>query len=199
MHTFPRSPFHIHRSNEALPFSTPAVYICNHTSLFDVLASVAYHPNVCIVAQDWVFASPFFGIVARCAGFIPVKTGIDDIIPLLRHEVEQGSSILIFPEGTRSRYGTLQRFHRGAFYIAEQLQMPMQPLLSVGTFRVMSKGEVFIGKTDITLTVLPPIMPDDHRFGNNYVSRTREVRQYYYRQLTKGHIGQYTKGEIPDK
>ncbi|MBQ9339607.1 MAG: glycosyltransferase [Paludibacteraceae bacterium] len=185
MHTLPTlHPFRIIRHTDVIPLSKPALYICNHNSVFDILAAAAYHTNLCIIAQKWVFTNFFFGLVARCAGFISVSTGIDNILPQLQEEINRGSSLLIFPEGTRSVSGTLQRFHRGAFFIAEQFRLPIQPLLTIGTFKLMSKGNIYIGKSAVTLKVLPTIAIDDDRFGTDYIQRSRHIKQYYIKLIT---------------
>ena len=101
-----------------------------------------------------------------------------------RTEVEKGTSVLVFPEGSRSRNGALCRFHRGAFYLAQQLHVPLQPLLLEDTFRLMSKGEVYIGAAQPTLTFLDPIMPDDPLYQQTYQAMCSRVHQMYINQLT---------------
>lgn len=184
MHTFPASPFHVQREQGALDTRTPAVYIANHTSLFDILAVVAIHPNLTIIAQNWVFSNAFFAATARMAGFVSVTRGYDTIVPQVQKEVSAGTSVLIFPEGGRSRNGVLRRFHQGAFELADRLQLPIQPVLIRGTFRMMSKGEVFIGKTRMTATLLPAIHPDDPQWGQTVRERTKAVHHYYENLLT---------------
>lgn len=179
MHTFPASPFWVVRNEDAVPIDQSAVYIANHTSLFDILAIVAIHPNLTIVAKNWVFSNPFFAATARMAGFMSVACGVDTILPIIEQEIRNGASVLIFPEGGRSPLGTLHRFHRGAFYLAQQMHIPVQPILIKGCFNLMSKGELIIGKSKITLTVLPKMDLETGQWGNTYQEITHTIHQYY--------------------
>lgn len=179
MHTFPASPFRIRREEGSVSLDQPAVYIANHTSLFDILGIVALHPNLTIVTQNWVFSNPFFGAPARMAGFVSVARGFDTIMPIVEQEVREGTSVLIFPEGGRSPLGTLRRFHRGAFYLAQQMHIPVQPIKITGTFNLMSKGELIIGKAKIHLTALPKIDLENGEWGETYQEMTHSVHAYY--------------------
>lgn len=184
MHTFPASPFRIQREEGALPEETPAVYIANHTSLFDILALVAVHPNLTIVTQNWVFYNPFFVATARRAGFVSVAHGFESLVPVIREEIAQGASVLVFPEGGRSPKGVVRRFHRGAFELADMLQIPIQPVKITGMFRMMSKNVLGVGKTRMTVTLLPPIMPEDGSWGKDVRERCKNVQHYYEQLLT---------------
>lgn len=184
MHTFPASPFRVKNREKALPPTTPAVYIANHTSLFDILAAVSVQKNLTIITQQWVFSNPFFAPIARKANFLPASTGYEQMVDQLREEVKKGNSVLIYPEGSRSRNGALMRFHRGAFYIAEQLHIPIQPMLIEGTFNIMSKGELIIGKAQASLSFMDPIYLDDGQWGETYREATHAVHELYKKQLT---------------
>lgn len=184
MHTFPGSPFRVKDRSKALPSTTPAIYIANHNSLFDILAVVSVHPNLTIVTQRWVFSNPFFTAFAHKANFLPATAGFEQMIEQYRAEVEKGTSVLVFPEGSRSRNGALMRFHRGAFYLAQQLHLPIQPIRIDDTIRLMGKGEVRIGRAHPTLTFLDPILPDDPKWGESYQEVCSNVRKMYLNQLT---------------
>ena len=183
IHTFPASPFRIQRKGGYLPMDYPAVYIANHTSLFDILAVVAIHPNLTIIAQNWVFNNPFFAPTAHMAGFLSVSNGFDTIVSKAQEEVESGASVLIFPEGGRSQFGILRRFHRGAFKLTEILHLPIQPVVITGMFKLMSKGELYIGKSKMIATLMPAIMPDDNSWGENGLQRSKSIQRYYEQLL----------------
>ena len=184
VHTFPGSPLRVHDRHKALPSTTPAVYIANHTSLLDVLALVSVQPNLTIVTQNWVFSNPFFAAFAHKSRFLPATAGFEQMAEQYRTEVEKGISVLVFPEGSRSRNGALTRFHRGAFYLAEQLHLPIQPVCLRDTFRLMSKGGIYIGAAQPTLTFLDPIQPGDPKYGESYQQVCSNVRKMYIDQLT---------------
>ena len=110
-------------------FGKPAVIISNHQSLIDTALLFRLCPKAIILTNDWVYNSPVFGHISKLADFYNVSAGIDRIFEKLRGRVEEGYSILVFPEGTRSLTQKIQRFHRGAFYIAEMLEMDIVPIL----------------------------------------------------------------------
>ncbi len=158
----------------------PMLYIANHTSMYDILAVLSVNPKTVVLAQNWVYSNPFFGKLAERARFYSVVDGIEAIEPKLQEAVQDGFSILIFPEGTRSMSGDINRFHRGAFYVAEKLNLPIQPLLIRGMFEILPKAQEFrIGKSDATMEILPAVMPDDSMFGMGYRKRAKGFERYY--------------------
>ena len=159
-------------------FSKPAIIICNHQSLIDTPALLRLHPKIVILTHEWVFRNRIFGPVARVAGFIPVTDSIDNSLELIRQRIDEGYSVLVFPEGHRSKDGHIQRFHRGAFYIAEKLSLDILPVMISGGFDFLPKG-VFWGKPNrLHMKILPRIVPSSQEFGRHYSERTRMVRKY---------------------
>jgi 1-acyl-sn-glycerol-3-phosphate acyltransferase len=157
----------------------PAIIICNHHSFFDLLATVMLFPKCVLLTNDWVWNSPVFGAVVRMADYFPVTEGAINSINHLQECVKNGYSILIFPEGTRSPDATIKRFHKGAFYLSEQLQIDIIPLLIHGTSYVMGKGEYQFKRGEITLQYLPRISPQDSTFGATYTERAKLVGRYF--------------------
>ena len=159
-------------------FQKPAVIICNHQSLIDTPAILRLHPKIVILTSEWVFRNFVFGPVARVAGFIPVSDNIDNSLDLIRQRTEEGYSILIFPEGHRSTDGRIGRFHRGAFYIAEKLDLDILPVMMYGGGDFLPAG-VFWGKPNRLFTrILPVITPDNQDYGTTYQERAKKVRSY---------------------
>ncbi len=166
-------------------FQKPAIIICNHQSLIDTPAMLRLHPKIVILTSEWVFRNFVFGPVAKVAGFIPVSDHIDDSLDLIRQRTEEGYSILIFPEGHRSPDGTIGRFHRGAFYIAEKLNLDILPVLMYGGGEFLPAG-IFWGKPNRLFTrILPVIAPDNQTFGTTYQERARKIRGYYTAEYGK--------------
>jgi len=157
----------------------PVLYIANHTSMYDILSVLSINAKTVVLAQGWVYSNPFFGKLAQRAKFYSVVDGIESIMPKLREAVADGYSVLIFPEGTRSITGDIIRFHRGAFYVAEELNLPIQPLLIRGMYEVLSKAEFRLGKGNPSMEFLPIVMPDDISFGIGYRKRAKGFERYY--------------------
>ncbi|HEY0608388.1 MAG TPA: MMPL family transporter, partial [Chitinophaga sp.] len=160
----------------------PAVIISNHQSFLDILQSVSLHPKVILVTNEWVWRSPVFGAVVRMADYYPVAEGVEASVDKLRGLVEQGYSIVIYPEGTRSPDPVIKRFHKGAFYLAEQLGLDILPVLIHGTAYTMSKGDFLLKNGTITAQYLPRISPQDAEWGNTYSERTKKISRYFKEQ-----------------
>lgn len=167
-------------------FDKPAVLIANHQSFLDILSTIMLHPKLLLLTNSWVYHSPFFGSVVRMAGYYPVKEGAEQSIDKLKQGVEDGYSIVVFPEGTRSPDGYMKRFHKGAFFLAEQLNIDILPVLIHGSGYTMSKSDFLLKDGDITLQFLPRIKPDDKQWGEGYAIRTKKISAYFrqaYQQL----------------
>lgn len=158
----------------------PAIIIANHNSILDITSVIGVHAKTIVLAQDWVEHNPFFGAITRYADYYSVSKGIENILPLLRERVAEGYSVLVFPEATRSYDGKVATFHRGAFFLAEELGLPIQPLVLHGTYTVFNKlYPLHIGKSDIVVDVKPAYAIDDTTCGSNYRERTRFFHKKY--------------------
>lgn len=160
-------------------FSKPAVVVSNHQSFLDILMSTSMHPNVILMTNRWVYRSPVFGYVVRMADYYPVADGVEGSIEKLRARVAEGYSIVIYPEGSRSPDTQIRRFHKGAFYVAEQLGLDILPVVIHGTAYNMSKGDFLLKNGTLTLKILPRIKPEDQRFGEGYSARTKQIARYF--------------------
>lgn len=85
---------------------------------------------------------------------------------------------MVFPEGTRSQDGEIHRFHKGAFFLAEQLGLDLLPILIHGTGYTITKGDFLLKDGRITLKFLPRIAAGDTRFGSTYAERAKLVGRY---------------------
>ncbi len=166
-------------------FSRASVLIANHTSFLDILLTVMLHPKLILVTNKWVWNSPVFGSVARLADYYPASEGADDGIQRLQDRIKEGYSIVIFPEGTRSEGDIIKRFHKGAFYVAEMLKLPVQPLLIHGASDAIPKGSFYLNAGQLTLKFLPPIEVDDVSFGEAYAERTKSISRYFKQEFAE--------------
>lgn len=164
-------------------FSKPAVIIANHTSFLDILAVGMLHPKICFLVNDWVYKSPVFGKAVQRADFYPVSSGIENSLDHLQKKVEQGYSLMAFPEGTRSNSNKTKRFHKGAFYLSEQLNIDILPVLIHGNSEVLPKGSFIIKDGSITVEILPRISISDKKFGENYTQRTKKISAYFKKEF----------------
>lgn len=175
----------VHINKEYADFSKPCVFVCNHQSFLDILVTVMQHPKIILLTNEWVYNSPFFGRLVQLADYYPVAEGAEMGIERLRKKVEQGYSIVVFPEGTRSVDGKIGRFKKGAFYIAEMLNLDIQPLLLHGTGHTMGKGDFMLYDGQMTMSFLPRISPEDTKFGVGYAERTKMISRYYKAEFSR--------------
>jgi 1-acyl-sn-glycerol-3-phosphate acyltransferase len=167
-------------------FKTPAVVIANHQSFLDILLMVMISPKNVLLVNDWVWNSPFFGLVVKRAGFYPVTRGFEESIHALEEAVRLGYSIVVFPEGTRSRTPEIHRFHKGAFFIAEKFNLDILPILIHGASNTMQKGDDFLLKNgQLTVKYLPRIKAADKSFGTGYSERTKVISKYFKTEYNK--------------
>ena len=111
--------------------------------------------------------------------------GIENSIDYLEEQVKAGYSIAVFPEGTSSPDEQIKRFHKGAFYIAEKLDLDILPVLIHGTGYTMSKGDFLLKDGFITIKYLPRIKPGDFFFGVDYTERAKYLGKYFRQQYAK--------------
>ena len=171
----------VNSSNET--FDKPAVVIANHTSFLDILAIGMLSPKIIYLVNDWVYNSPIFGPAVRKAGFYPVSNGIDGGVTHLKDKVEQGYSLVIFPEGTRSTTNQIHRFHKGAFYLAQTFNLDIIPVLIHGNSEVLPKGDFIIYDGAITVKILDRIKADDLQYGTEVASRTKTISSFFKDQF----------------
>ena len=144
---------HILNNPHGEDFSKPAVYICNHQSHLDVLALIALQPKLIFMTNDWVWKFPLYGAVIRKAGYFPASWGLSRNSAHVKELVAKGYSIVIFPEGTRSEDGSIQRFHRGAFATAQELGLDILPLCIHGFHNALPKHDFLLRKCPLYLEV----------------------------------------------
>jgi 1-acyl-sn-glycerol-3-phosphate acyltransferase len=147
---------------EKIPKDRPVVFASNHQGAFDIPALQGYLPTrFRWVAKRSLFKIPVIGWSMSMAGYIGIERenaqdayqGIEDA----SGKITEGSSVLIFPEGTRSRTGELLPFKRGGFLLAVKSGAPVVPLAVAGTRDIMKRGGVMIRPHPVVISVGGPI------------------------------------------
>ena len=164
-------------------FDKPAVIISNHQSHIDLMCIMSLTPKLIILTNDWVWNSPFYGRLIKYADFYPVSNGIENALDQLRTIVEKGYSVMVFPEGTRSEDCSIQRFHRGAFYLAEQLKLDIVPVLIHGVGHLLPKKEFMLRKGEIHINVMPRMVYNT--LCETYAASAKKMRRFYQEEYAK--------------
>ncbi|RLD73151.1 MAG: hypothetical protein DRJ07_21190 [Bacteroidetes bacterium] len=157
----------------------PAIIIANHSSSLDTLTLGMLTHNMIYLVNDWVYKSPIFGILARVLGFYPVSNGVDDSLDHLKEKVRQGYSLMVFPEAKRSFTNKMGRFHKGAFFLQEQLKMDILPIYLHGNAEVMPKNDFIIHDGSLTVKVGERISFDDKKYGVTSRERSKKISNYF--------------------
>lgn len=170
---------------ENFDFSKPSVIIANHQSFIDVIMMMTFHPKVIIMTNDWVYNSPFFGAQIRYLGFFPGSHGVEKNLEDIRPWVEDGYSVILFPEGTRSKNKQIGRFHKGAFFIAEELKLDVIPVILHGFNDAMRKNDFMLLNAQMNVVVLPRIPNSDLSWGTAYKERGKAISNYFKKEFKK--------------
>lgn len=161
---------------ERLP-AGPCVYVSNHESIYDTLALLALPRPLVMLVKPWVWRAPVVGPAVRAAGFLCAGEGeAAALLEEARERLAAGLSVLVFPEGTRSRDGRVGRFHSGAFRIAARLGAPIVPIALLGTRDVVPPASPWVGDHDVHLAVLEPVDPAAFPGELGHVDAARAVR-----------------------
>jgi 1-acyl-sn-glycerol-3-phosphate acyltransferase len=140
----------------------PTVIVANHLSLVDILVLFRLRSHFKWVSKQENFNVPLIGWNMTLCGYIPLRRGtvrsIRSMMLKCDEAIRGGSSIVMFPEGTRSSTGRLRSFKSGAFEIAKRNGVPVQPIVLRGTGDALPKrGFVLQGRHPISIEVLDPI------------------------------------------
>lgn len=178
IHHIPGSPFTFSNTGSE-DFSKPAAYICNHQSHFDLMCILMLSPKMVVLTNDWAWNNPFYKFIVHFCDFYTVSNGVDKCVEYLRPLTAKGYSVVVFPEGTRSADCKVQRFHHGAFYIAEQLGLDIVPLYIHGTGHSLPKNDFMLRKARIYFEAGKRISACDDSFGTGYRERTKTIEHFY--------------------
>lgn len=158
-------------------FATPAMIVSNHQSHLDLMGVMMMTPKLIILTKNWVWHNPFYGIIIRYADFFPM-TDTEQMMDDLSLKIKEGYSVVIFPEGTRSATCRIQRFHRGAFYLAEKLNLDIIPVFIKGFGKVLPKTSFHLHPGHMSLEVWPRMKRQDIA-GTDYRVLTKKIHQMY--------------------
>ncbi|MDD2501921.1 MAG: lysophospholipid acyltransferase family protein, partial [Geobacter sp.] len=131
---------------ELLP-DGPIIVMSNHASNFDILTMQGYFPRpLSWIAKKELFSIPVFGWSMRRGGYIALDRGdgrkalksMDEAA----QQIRSGTSVTIFPEGTRTRDGQLLPFKRGGFLLAVRAGVPVVPVSITGSFAINPGGSL---------------------------------------------------------
>lgn len=153
---------------ERLAPDRPYIFAANHQSQFDIFVLLGHFPaDFRWLAKKELFQIPLFGWAMRRAGYIPVDRGHGRKALVSLQEaarrIAAGTSVVIFPEGTRSADGRLLPFKAGAMVLAIKAGVDLVPLAISGTRLVLPKGRLLARPGRVTVRVGEPLAVGDYQ------------------------------------
>lgn len=158
---------------------TPVVFVSNHESNADVWAMFQLGCNFKWLGKAEVFRIPVIGWAMRYGGYVPVERGNKEsgaaAMVHSRQWLDRGIPMFFFPEGTRSKTGELLPFKIGAFKLARDAHVAIQPLIIKGTKDLLAKGSVVPGRSTVTVKVLPAMSINTSEPLDELAARIRQL------------------------
>lgn len=167
---------------EKLDSNRATILVANHLSMLDILVIFRLFSHFKWVSKVENFRVPLIGWNMSLNRYIRIRRGdkssVIHMMKKCREALSGGSSVMIFPEGTRSPSGQLRRFRTGAFDLAINTGTTVQPLIIRGTSDALPKrGFVLQGRHAISIEVLDPIPPESfgQATGEELTQRVRDL------------------------
>ncbi|MBT5632550.1 MAG: 1-acyl-sn-glycerol-3-phosphate acyltransferase [Nitrospina sp.] len=176
---------------ENILYDKPQIFVSNHQGYFDIFALSGYLPvQIRWVAKSSLFKIPFMGWAMKASGYIPVERGdrkkAFEAFNKTLEKLKEGSSIIIFPEGTRSEDGNIGPFKKGSNLIASRSRCPMLPVTIIGSGQIIKKGSAVINPGSVQVVISPLVEPRSDKKGNEEVLESiRETIVDIHQQSTR--------------
>lgn len=164
------------------------VFIANHSSYFDIPAVFVAIPKLLrIMYKKELERIPFFGWYLKKSDFIPIvreenitaRKSLLEALELIRENV----SVLLFPEGTRSKDGKLGEFKRGAFLLASKSGKAIVPVAIVGAYRLLPKGKIFFRSGVISVKIGTPVELGGEQGKTLLFRRIEEIKSWLEKEI----------------
>jgi 1-acyl-sn-glycerol-3-phosphate acyltransferase len=170
------------------------VVASNHQSLFDTPILFAYLPlSFRILYKKSLNRIPFLGWHLFLSGHVAVErenpTKAKESLEHAAERIRKGTSVAVFPEGTRSFDGVMRAFKKGSFRLAIKAQTPVVPMTITDSHLVMKRGEVTVHPRTVTLIIDQPISVEgwpEERAGE----LCERVREIVSRNLDASRVGE---------
>ena len=155
----------------------PGVLVSNHNSGSDIMMLLALPTEMVMVVKPWVWNAPLMGRLVRSAGYVcPAPGEPESFLRDAANALSRGVCVVVFPEGTRSSDGRMQRFHKGAFELACRTGSDVIPVLLTDTRSCLARNAAWIGDHHCIVRVLPRVTPQTFDYAGGARALGREVK-----------------------
>ena len=179
-----------------IPNTGPVILLSNHQSFLDpILAAFAIRREAHFMARDTLFSNPLFAWLIGSVNAFPVRRATADISALkqMLRRLKAGKVVVVFPEGTRTTTGRIQRFHPGFAAVAKRARAAIVPVAIEGAFDAWPRWRKIPASRRICVQYGDPIGPDDVAAMTNddllAESRTRMIAAH---NIVRRRMGQST-------
>jgi len=185
--------FTLHNPNNEC-FNNPCVIVCNHQSMLDPMFLMAMTHKILIVANERSSMNPIVRIMFKWLRFYTIKncnftawkdSSLERDLEIFKSYVNDGYSIAIFPEGVRNPESSIVRYHKGPFYLAEELGIDIVPIIIHGVNYMMPKGSFACYGGSVNMHIGKRIDSKDSLWGKDYSKTTKLIHKYYVNEYSK--------------
>lgn len=176
---------------ENIQFKKPYIFMANHQSDFDIFIVLGYIPGQFRwIAKKELFKIPVFGKAMRNAGYIDIDRDNREkaikSLDIAAKKIREGKSVMTFPEGTRSKDGTVKPFKQGMFHLAIKSGVPIIPITIIGAGTIMPKRSLRINPGRVTMIIDKPIDVSGYTVENRaeLIDKVRNMIVNRYNQGT---------------
>lgn len=164
------------------------VFVANHSSYFDIPAVFVAIPKLLrIMYKKELEKIPLFGWYLKKSDFIAIvreessaaRKSLLEALNLIKEDV----SVLLFPEGTRSKDGRLAEFKRGAFLLASKSGKAIVPVAIVGAYRLLPKGKIFFRSGEISVKIGKPMELNEEQDKTLLYQRVEEIKSWLEKEI----------------
>jgi len=150
------------RGRENIAPGRAYVVVANHASMYDIPALMAAVPGVALMGRDYLTRIPLLGRFLRVVHYVPINTGsarsARTALDRAAREIRAGTSVGIFPEGTRTVTGRVQSLKRGFVTVLRESGGDLLPVSIRGTYALKPKGKIFMDPRErIGVTIGTPL------------------------------------------
>jgi 1-acyl-sn-glycerol-3-phosphate acyltransferase len=158
------------------------IFMANHQSFFDIFIVLAFIPTQFrFIAKKELFRVPIFGGALRKYGTIEIDRKHRErairSLNIAATKIRTGTSVVTFPEGTRSTDGTIQAFKKGVFYLALSAGAPLIPVSIIGSGKILQKHSLKVHPGNIVMIIGQPVETVDYSESSldELIARVRNV------------------------
>ena len=161
------------------------IYVTNHNSAVDPYC-FGVVPGEFAFVTSWPFNIPVYSWIMKQAEYLNTEWGWQTLYDKSTHLLNNGCSLIIWPEGHRSKTGKLGDFENGAFRLACESGYPIIPVCIQGTHILMAPGQRFLTPSKLSVTILPPHYPPKGQENRQSIQRLKEqIREVFDNELHK--------------